>query len=306
MSRILVVGSANIDFSIVVSKMPEQGETIKCLESRTSPGGKGANQAVAAAKMGSDVCMAAKIGDDVFGKMIIDNLRKNGVNTEYITLSKDVGTGKAFINICDGDNRIIIDGGCNDKLTVGDIERFTDKLPKWDAVMLQFEIPLESVKKTIEICKGKVPIFLNPAPAVALEKEYIHGIDYFTPNETECFFYTGISPKDKYSTEKALNILRSYGIRFPVITLGSKGAAYFNGEKNVIVNGFKIEPVDSTAAGDTFSGVFASMLCSGCSIDEAVEGAQAAAAIACTRYGAQDSIPFKDEVITFLKKSRPQ
>ncbi len=299
-SRIVVVGSANIDLATVVPKMPAQGETIKCLHSKTSPGGKGANQAVAAAKIGANVSIVAKVGDDIFGKTIISNLRASGVGTGNIITTREAETGKAFIIICNGDNQIIIDGGSNDKLAASDIERVSGELLNADGVLLQLEIPHEAVEKTIQICKGKIPIFLNPAPAVPLDKTLLQGIDYFTPNQIESSVYTGIDPADDESTWKALDILSGMGIHFPMITMGSKGVAYFNGKRNVFAKAFAVESVDSTAAGDTFSGVFAALVSARLSMDEAVEIAQAAAALTCTRYGAQEAIPIKKEVEEFL------
>jgi ribokinase len=299
-SRIIVVGSANIDLAAIVSKMPAQGETIKCLQSKTSPGGKGANQAVAAAKMGAKVSLVAKVGEDIFGKLIISNLQATGVGTENITTTTDAETGKAFIIICNGDNQIIIDVGSNDKLAASDVERVSGELLNSDGVLLQLEIPLEAVEKTIQICKGRIPVFLNPAPALPLGKSLLQGIDYFIPNQIESSVYTGIDPVDQTSTGKALDFLSGMGIRFPIITMGSKGVAYFNGERNMFAKAFAIESVDSTAAGDTFSGVFAALVSAGLIIDKAVKVAQAAAALTCTRYGAQDAIPGKKEVEEFL------
>jgi ribokinase len=303
MSRIVVVGSANIDLSTVVSKMPAQGETIKCLRSQVSPGGKGANQAVAAAKIGAETWLIAKVGNDLFGQTIISNLRENGVQMQNILISREAGTGKAFIIVCNGDNRIMIDGGSNDELTASDIERMSGELLKADGILLQLEIPPETVGKAVQICKGKIPIFLNPAPAMPLDGELLRGIDYFIPNQVECSFYTGINPIDDYSAGKALEYLSGMGIRFPIITLGSKGVAYFNGKNNVFADGFTVEVVDTTAAGDTFSGVFAALISTGLGIDKAVETAQAAAAITCTRFGAQNAIPMKSEVEEFLHHS---
>lgn len=297
---IAVIGSANIDLSVVVSKMPEKGETVKCLQSLTSPGGKGANQAIAAARIGADVWFVAKIGNDVFGTMVFESLKESSVHTDDVMVSNEYGTGKAFILVSDGDNRIVIEGGSNDQLTAVDVERISEKLLRVSGVLLQNEIPLEAIQKATQLCKGKVPVFLNPAPAMAYPQKMLEGIDYFIPNESECEFYTGIRPFDQRSCEKAMTALREMGIRTPIITLGDKGVAYFDGHKCVMAKGFEIDAVDSTAAGDTFAGVFATMISEGMEMAAAIHMAQAAAAITCTRYGAQNAIPYKDEVEKFL------
>ena len=299
--RLAVVGSANIDISATVPRLPALGETISCLRSSISPGGKGANQAVAAARMGADVSMIAKLGQDIFGDMLLSSLGDSGVRTEHIIRTGDASTGKAFIIICDGNNEIIIEGGSNQKLTRKEIEEKSELLLTADGVLLQLEIPLETVERTIQICKGRVPVHLNPSPYAVLPEGLLEGLDFFTPNEFECAFYTGIQPQDEASIHKALDRLVEMGIRYPIVTLGSKGAAYFNGKKNVIARPFEIDAVDSTAAGDTFSGAFAATISKGVSIEEAVEIAQAAAAITCTRYGAQSAIPVKKEVDEFIK-----
>ncbi len=297
---IAVIGSANIDLSVAVSKMPEKGETVKCLRSLTSPGGKGANQAIAAARIGADVWFVAKIGNDVFGTMVLDSLKESGVHTDDVMVSNEYGTGKAFILVSDGDNRIVIEGGSNDQLTVVDVERISEKLLRASGVLLQNEIPMEAIRKATQLCKGKIPVFLNPAPAMAYPQKMLEGIDYFIPNESECEFYTGVRPFDQGSCEKAMTALREMGIRIPIITLGDKGVAYFDGHKCVMAKGFEIDAVDSTAAGDTFAGVFATMVSEGKGMAMAIDVAQAAAAITCTRYGAQNAIPYKDEVEKFL------
>ena len=299
--RLAVVGSANIDISATVPRLPALGETIKCLHSNISPGGKGANQAVAAARMGAEVSMIAKLGQDIFGDMLLSSLQASGVGTEHIIRTAEADTGKAYIIICDGNNEIIIEGGSNQKLAGQEIEGKSELLFAADGVLLQLEIPLEAVEITIQICKGKVPVHLNPSPYAELPEGLLEGLDFFTPNEFECAFYTGIQPQDEPSINQALDRLLDMGIRYPIVTLGSKGAAYFNGRKNVIARPFEIDAVDSTAAGDTFAGAFAAMISQGIHIDEAIQIAQAAAAITCTRDGAQSAIPMKKEVDAFIK-----
>lgn len=298
---IAIIGSANMDLTLVVSEIPEKGKTIKCQQSLVSPGGKGANQAIAAARIGANVGFIAKIGNDVFGSMILKSLHESGVQTDDVIISDDYQTGKAIILVCDGDNRIIIDGGSNDQLTADEIRLSTKKIVQTaSGILLQNEIPLAAIHKAVMLCKGNIPIFLNPAPAINYPEELLVGIDYFIPNETECQFYTGIRPFDQHSCERAIDRLRRMGIRVPIITLGEKGVAYFDDGKCVISNSFMINAVDSTAGGDTFAGVFATMISKNMEIEAAIRIAQAAAAITCTRYGAQSAIPYKNEVDRFL------
>ncbi len=298
--RLVVIGSINLDFATVVPHMPLQGETIRCLQAKISPGGKGANQALAAAKIGADVTLLARVGDDVFGDVVLSNLRLNGVRTQNILPAEKTGTGKAFIMISDGDNRIILDTGANDALTATDIEKNSDELSLADGILLQLEIPLATVEKAIHIYKGKTPIFLNPAPAIPLDKTLLDGIEYFLPNQVEASTYYGSMPSGDVQIAGALDYFLSLGIRHPMITMGDQGVAYFDGNKHVFSPAFAIEPLDSTAAGDTFAGVFAALICGGVEVGEAVDTAQAAAALACTRYGAQEAIPSKIEVEEFL------
>lgn len=300
---IIVIGSANMDMVMQTERLPEVGETIQGRRFFLSAGGKGANQAVASAKMGVTTHLMGKVGDDIFGQSLMDSLIEMGVKTDYIKSEKDVSTGVAAITVHNGNNSIILDGGANDKVTPEYIRSYSDVLLSASAIMMQLEIPLETVKETIRLVKGKVPIFLNPAPAVALSDDLLDGIDYFTPNEIECRLYTGVeinSSGDSFNIEdafKALDILRDKGIKFPIITLGEKGVAYFNGEDNIHKLGRIVEAVDTTAAGDTFSGALAAMITSGKSLDEAVDIAQLASSIAVTRWGAQSAIPSIEEIL---------
>ncbi|TVY08641.1 ribokinase [Paenibacillus cremeus] len=295
--RIIVIGSANMDLVMQTDRIPSVGETIHGGGFFLSPGGKGANQAVACAKLGAETWMMAKVGDDLFGHSLMDSLSGFGVRTDYMTAEAGVTTGVAAITVCEGDNSIILDSGANDKVTPEYIAGYKDELLSAAAVMLQLEIPMESVHTAIELVKGKVPIFLNPAPAVPIEDAILQGVDYFTPNEIECRLYTGVDVRNIEDAFVALNALRAKGIRYPLITLGEKGVVYYNGSDNVYKEGRKVQAVDTTAAGDTFSGALAAMITSGKSMDEAVEIAQLAASITVTRLGAQNAIPSLSEVM---------
>ncbi|TXK80034.1 ribokinase [Paenibacillus sp. N3.4] len=296
--KIIVIGSANMDMVMQTSRIPEIGETMRGNGFFLSAGGKGANQAVACAKMGADTWFMAKVGDDLFGQSLMNSLAGFGVHTDFIHAEPNVTTGVAAITVCEGNNSIILDGGANNQLTPAYIQGYKEELLSAAAIMLQLEIPMESVYETIQLVKGKVPIFLNPAPAVPIEDAILQGVDYFTPNEIECRAYTDVDIQSIDDAFAALNILRAKGIQFPLVTLGEKGIVYYNGTDNVYKEGRKVQTVDTTAAGDTFSGTLAAMIISGKSMDEAVDIAQLASSIAVTRLGAQNAIPYISEIIS--------
>ncbi|TCZ76603.1 ribokinase [Paenibacillus albiflavus] len=295
--RIVVIGSANMDMVMQTNRVPLIGETILGSGFFLSSGGKGANQAVACAKMGADTWFLSKVGDDVFGQSLMGSLEDFGVHKDFITVEPGINTGVAAITVCDGDNSIILDSGANGKVTPEFIRKRKEELLSASAIMLQLEIPMESVYEAIRLVKGKVPIFLNPAPAAPIDDEILQGIDYFIPNEIECKLYTNVEIDGIGDAFHALDKLRDKGIKYPLITLGERGIVYYNGTHNVYKEGNKVEAVDTTAAGDTFSGTLAAMITSGKSMDEAVDIAQMASSIAVTRLGAQNSIPMLSEVL---------
>ncbi|KPV60971.1 hypothetical protein QJ48_02560 [Paenibacillus sp. A3] len=295
--KIMVVGSANMDMVMRTSRLPEIGETMRGDGFFLAPGGKGANQAVACAKMGAETWFMGKVGDDIFGQSLIDRLSGFGVRTDFLKREPNVTTGVAAITVCNGNNSIILDGGANSEVSPGYIRGYQQELLSAAAVMLQLEIPMETVYEVIHLVKGQVPIFLNPAPAVPIDEAILQGVDYFTPNEIECRIYTGVEIRSTDDAIEALNKLRAKGIRYPLITLGEKGIVYYNGTENVYKEARKVEAVDTTAAGDTFSGTLAAMIIAGKSMDEAVDIAQRASSIAVTRLGAQDAIPMLSEVL---------
>lgn len=300
--KVVVIGSANMDMVMRTSRIPEVGETIQGERFFLTAGGKGANQAVAAAKMSAETYFMGKVGNDIFGKSLIKNIGDYGVKTDYVGIENGVTTGVATITVCNGNNSIIIDGGANDHVSPAFVTEHKELLLSASVIMLQLEVPVETVYEVIKMVKGKVPIFLNPAPAIPLEDEMLQGIDYFTPNEKEVCLYTGVTVNTIDDAFNALEILRGKDIRFPVVTLGEDGVAYFNGMKNVYKSGRNVIATDTTAAGDTFSGTLAAMISSGKTIDEAVDIAQIASSISVTREGAQTSIPTLQEVLEVAGK----
>lgn len=295
--KIVVIGSANMDMVMNTNKMPEAGETIQGSGFFLMAGGKGANQAVAAARMGANTQMVGKVGDDLFGRSIRDSLSGFGVRLDCLATEAGVTTGVAAITVHEGNNRIILDPGANGRVTPAFVEQYEAEILSASAIMLQLEIPLETVYRVIGMAKGRVPIFLNPAPAAPLDEALLDGIDYFTPNEIEARLYTDVVIERAEDAFVAIERLRGKGVRYPIITMGGKGVAYFNGDKPVHQAGRPVTAVDTTAAGDTFSGTLAAMIAAGRSLDEAVGIAQRAAAVSVTRKGAQASIPTLAEVL---------
>ncbi|MBH5318352.1 ribokinase [Paenibacillus sp. GSMTC-2017] len=294
--KIIVLGSANMDMVMRTSRIPDIGETMRGEGFFLSPGGKGANQAVACAKMGVDTWFVGKVGEDIFGQSLLDGMEGYGVHTDYVIRESQLSTGVAAITVCNGNNNIILNEGANGQVTPAYIRNFEHELLSASAVMLQLEIPMETVYEAVRMVKGKVPIFLNPAPAAPIADEILNGIDYFIPNEIESVTYTDIVIDSIDDAFMALSRLRDKGIHYPIITLGEKGLVYYNGTKNVYKEARKVEAVDTTAAGDTFSGTLAAMITLGNSMDAAVDTAQHASSIAVTRLGAQESIPTLWEV----------
>jgi ribokinase len=301
--KLAVVGSMNLDITLVVERMPVLGETLRSEKTVQAPGGKGANQAVAAARSGADVCMFGQVGNDPYAKFVKDNFRANGINVDGILTDPKAATGLAFIFVEGADNRILLASGANDTFSAEQVWALREQILACDAVLLQNEIRVETIASTISLCKGKMPIFLNPAPAVNYPAGLLEGVDYFIPNQLEYEFYTQRQLNDAADVESGLKLMQEMGLREPLITLGTKGVAYLDAGKVRIVPGFKVEAVDSTGAGDTFCGCFAYRRMVGDDLPTAIRYAQAAAALACTKLGAQAAIPMASEVWRFLEQN---
>jgi ribokinase len=298
MAEIVVIGSTNTDMVVKTAYLPKPGETLMGGEFFMNPGGKGANQAVAAARLGGKVSFITKIGRDVFGDESLDNFKKVGINTEYVLVDEQTPSGVALINVDEqAENVIVVAPGANAHLSVQDIDRAAEAIKNADIVLLQLEIPLETVEYTCKLAKqlGK-KVVLNPAPATRLPDELLEGLFAITPNETETELLTGIKITDEASTTEAGNALRNKGVQNVIITLGSEGAFYLSLTEKMQVPGYKVKAVDTTAAGDTFNGALAVKLAAGFTIPEAIDFGNKAAALSVTRLGAQASCPSKQEV----------
>lgn len=291
MKRIFVVGSLNYDLVINAPYMPVGGETLKGSDFMTNAGGKGANQAYACGKLGGEIYMCGAVGADSFGNALIDSLNSVGVNTDFVKKIEKTSTGVAVIVVTEGENRIIIDSGANACVTKDDIDSFLEKAEDGDIFLTQLENPIEIVGYGLKAAKEKgLLVVLNPAPASVEIKEYLKYVDIITPNETELEILGG------------KEALFNCGIETVITTLGSKGyeIASKNGAK--IYPCIKVTAVDTTAAGDTASGGLCVKLSEGKSIEESMAFGSLCASIACTKRGAQMSVPSLDEVDAYLKK----
>lgn len=302
MKKILVVGSLNMDFSIETPRIPVPGETIMGTGVKLVPGGKGANQVYTIGKLGGDVAMIGAVGDDSFGDMLIDNLKNVGVNVEGIERIPGGTTGQAFIPVDEsGENSIIVIGGTNGQVDEEILKKYEYLMDEADIVVMQQEIPLTTVMaaKQMAMEKGKT-IIVDPAPAAAMPDEFWDGIDYIKPNETELGILIGkeLSTQEEYK-EAAQEMLRK-GVKKLLVTLGSKGCLIVSPEGEEFIPANKVKAVDTTAAGDTFTGAFAVALSQGKSEKEAITFAQKASAIAVTRKGAQASVPTLEEVLASM------
>lgn len=298
---IVVIGSLNIDIVIEAERSPQLGETILGKEAHFIPGGKGANQAVATARLGTKTMMIGAVGKDDFGTSLITNLEKEGVKTDAIQVIAGVATGLASILVTQGDNHIVVIPGANAQCLPKDLEGQQDSISQADIVLLQLEIPLETVCRAAELAKqlGKV-VILNPAPAQKLPYNLLQNVDYITPNRSELALLSGITITDHASLERAMKTLLEMGPKHVITTLGSDGSAFLSHrEAFTLIPSYHVPVVDTTGAGDSFNGGLAVALASGKDLREAVEYAGRVSALAVTKFGAQGGMPTKQEVEAF-------
>ncbi|MBP1307452.1 ribokinase [Paenibacillus sp. 1182] len=288
MAKISIIGSSSMDLVVTSSKRPGAGETVLGESFTTVPGGKGANQAVAAARLGADVTMIGRVGDDHFGKQILRNFEENHVHTDYVKPVTHMESGTAHIILAEGDNSIVVVIAANNEVTPAYVEEALDVIRSSDIVLIQQEIPTETVVYVSEICaKYQIPLLLNPAPAREVEESVIANATYITPNEHEA----AIMFKD-LSLQEAL---RKYPNKL-FVTEGSNGVRFFDGEQEVVVPTYKVEAIDTTGAGDTFNAAFAVALAEGNSLADSVKFANRAASLSVTKFGAQGGMPTRREV----------
>ena len=288
--KIAVVGSINMDQTIVAERIPLKGETVKGSGLQHIPGGKGANQAVAMARLGAQVSMFGCVGNDENGRRLIENLKNNEVNTDHIKTVDGVPTGIAIITLGESDNTIVVVAGANSCTDKAYIDSIKDELLGYDMVVLQHEIPLEAVHYVIELCYDKgIPTILNPAPAATVTKDIVKKVTYLTPNEHEAFLIFGEEKPEE-------DLLKEYPEKL-IITKGSQGVKVcLNNGKILSIPCIKSRVIDTTGAGDTFNGAFAVRICSGDDMKDALEFANTAAGMSIEKMGAQGGMPTSEEV----------
>lgn len=303
MSRITVVGSYVVDLMSRTPHMPKPGETVLGGPFRMGPGGKGANQAVAAARQGAQVTMVTKVGQDDFGDKALANFKKENINTDFIQVDPTEATGVALIAVDDhSENMIIVALGACGKLSREDVLAAEGQIQQAEMILLQLETSMEAVEATIELAvKHGKPIILNPAPYQPITDELLKKITYITPNETEASLLSGVEVRDQETALQAAKVIYSLGVSTVIITLGKTGCFLYQGEgKGQHIPAFQVEALDTTGAGDAFNGGFAYALSTGLSVEEAVRYANAVAALSVTKIGTSPAMPTKEEVENFL------
>ncbi|HUQ64929.1 MAG TPA: ribokinase [Flavitalea sp.] len=296
---ILIIGSSNTDMVINSTHLPAPGETIIGSAFFMNPGGKGANQAVAAARLGGPVTLICKTGNDIFGKQAAENFKNEGINISYMVEDTLNPSGVALITVDDsGENTIVVASGANGTLSRTDISPFVKVISNASILLMQLEIPVDTVQYVAEAAKSKnVKVILNPAPACNLPDGLLKNLSIITPNEKEAEMLTGIQVINIDSAKDAAKALAAKGVKTVIITLGAKGALIYDGNTFEHVKAIEVKAVDTTAAGDIFNGALAVALYEGRSLIEATEFACKAAAVSVTRKGAQSSAPFRKELL---------
>lgn len=302
--KIVVVGSSNTDMVVKAARIPAPGETVLGGAFVMAAGGKGANQAVAAARLGAEVTLVARLGADPLGDEAIAGYQKDSILTDLIVRDPDRPTGVALILVdIHGENSITVALGANEALSPDDVERAADRIRAADAVVMQLEVPLAAVEQAAAIARAAgVPVILDPAPAPdgGLPEALLRNVTFLKPNESEAERLTGISVSDLASAERAARALQELGPRTVIITLGSQGAIVVDEAAVHHVPAYRVTAVDTTAAGDAFTGAFATAVGAGAALVEAVRRAAAAGALAATRMGAQPSLPTQAEWEAFI------
>lgn len=301
---VTVVGSYVVDLMSRTPRMPQPGETVLGGPFHMGPGGKGGNQAVAAARQGSSVRMVTKVGDDLFGKQALQHFQNEHIDTTYVFVDETEATGAALIAVDDqGENMIVVALGACGNLRAEDVQKAEASIRESDIVLVQLETSLEAVQAAVRLARvHTVPVILNPAPYQPFPRELLRDLTYLTPNETEASQLTGIPVQDDASAAEAARMLHSWGVPHVIITLGKRGCFYYDGTVGKRVESFQVEAVDTTGAGDAFNGGLAHALASGQSLAEAIVYANAVAALSVTRIGTAQAMPAKSEVAVLLGK----
>jgi ribokinase len=311
--RIAVVGSINADLVVRCARLPRPGETISARDVSEVPGGKGANQAVAAARLGAEVAMIGRVGDDAFGQRLINGLQENGVDVEFVQATPDCVSGLAIVAVEDsGENSIMVVPGANGRVTPADVLAAGEVIRRADSVLVQLEVPLETTIAAIKLARDcGTPVILDPAPAPAptlydnqsaILAELLQ-VEVACPNEAEALALTNVRIETVADAEQAACCLRSLGPKYGIVTLGARGAVFCEPDtRPLLVPAFNIQVVDTTAAGDAFAAALAVRLAQGAAISEAVRFACAAGALAASRPGAQPAMPTLSDVDSLFSR----
>ncbi|WP_034256356.1 ribokinase [Arenibacter latericius] len=304
-NKIIVIGSANTDMVVKATKLPLPGETVLGGTFYMNAGGKGANQAVAAARLGGNVSLVTKVGNDIFGKQTVEGLRKDGIKTDYVFTDNKSPSGTALIILNEeGENCIVVAPGANANLLPSDIEK-VKQVSRAKIILMQLEIPMETIAFVVKNAKKThQKVIINPAPAQKLDDELLKGLFLITPNETEAALLTGITVIDEETASQASKIFLDKGVENVIITLGKEGAYFENNNQHFKIPAPLVKVIDTTAAGDTFSGAIAVALTekqdrSTIEWEQVVKFAIVAASKSVTRLGAQVSIPYKKEIVLY-------
>jgi ribokinase len=297
--KIIVVGSTNVDMVVKTDRHPLPGETRLGGIFFMNAGGKGANQAVAAARMGANVTFVTKVGNDIFGQQSIEGFRKENINTNFVFVDDSSATGTALIVVNnEGENSIVVAPGANAQLLPADIDKI-DAFKEAGIILIQLEIPLETISAVVKKANASNQrLIINPAPAQKLSEDLLKGLFLITPNETEASLLTDITVEDDVTATEAAGVLLGRGVKNVIITLGKKGAYFQNDCLSLRIEAPAVTAIDTTAAGDTFSGALAVALTENMSWEEAIKFSVAAASISVTRLGAQASIPYRSEIVS--------
>lgn len=310
--KIIVIGSSNTDMVVKSQSLPKPGETILGGTFLMNAGGKGANQAVAAARLGGDVTLVAKVGNDIFGRQSIEGFKKENINTDFVFVDTAAPSGTALIMVNEeGENCIVVAPGANARLLQADIEQVKN-LAEAEIILMQLEIPMETIVAVAKMANtNHQKVIINPAPAQKMGDELLNGLFLITPNETEATLLTGIKVEDQATASLAAEIFLSKGVQNVVITLGKQGAYFQNEKLKLMVAAPMVKALDTTAAGDTFSGAIAVALTEvmdpiAIGWEKAIQFAIEAASISVTRLGAQSSVPYRNEISsTLIVTSKP-
>lgn len=298
MNKIFVIGSSNTDMVVKTDQLPLPGETRLGGKFFMNAGGKGANQAVAAARLGGHTTLITKLGNDIFGKQALENFRNENIHTGYVFMDENNPSGTALIMVNDeGENCIVVAPGANASLLPADIENAIDT-QEAAIILMQLEIPMQTIKYAAKRAKSnQQKLIINPAPAQKLENELLSGLFLITPNETEAYLLTGIKTEDEITASKAATIFLDMGVQNVIITLGKQGAFFQNNKMKIKISPPTVKAVDTTAAGDIFNGALAVAIAEMMDWEQALQFAVQAASISVTRMGAQSSAPYRNEII---------